>query len=72
MKLSREAIERVLGAQPPEPPVIRNTWRRMTNNEREAIIEAKRSNPTYTYRELEKKFGRSNSSIWQVINGGVK
>jgi hypothetical protein len=40
----------------------------MTEEERKAIIECKRNNPTYTYRELEKKFGRSNSAIWQVIN----
>ena len=72
MKLSREAIERALGKQPPAPTIKEkptNTWTRMTEAERQAIIECKRNNPTYTYRELEKKFGRSNSAIWQVING---
>lgn len=72
MKLSREAIERVLGKQPLAPVVEvkpTSTWTRMTEAERQAIIECKRNNPTYTYRELEKKFGRSNSAIWQVING---
>lgn len=71
MKLTREAIERVLGKQPPVPVVEvkpTSTWTRMTEDERKAIIECKRNNPTYTYRELEKKFGRSNSAIWQVIN----
>ena len=72
MKLSREAIERVLGKQPPVPVIhmkTTTTCTRMTEEERKAIIECKRNNPTYTYRELEKKFGRSNSAIWQVING---
>lgn len=72
MKLSREEIERVLGKQPPVPvvePKPTGTWTRMTEEERKAIIEYKRKNPTYTYRELEKKFKRSNSAIWQVING---
>jgi hypothetical protein len=72
MKLSRESIERVLGKQPLAPVVEvkpTSTWTRMTEAERQAIIECKRNNPTYTYRELEKKFGRSNSAIWQVING---
>ena len=72
MKLSRESIERVLGKQPLAPTIKvkpTSTWTRMTETERQAIIECKRNNPTYTYRELEKKFGRSNSAIWQVING---
>ena len=71
MKISRESIERVLGKQPPVPVIhmkATSTWSRMTDEERKAIIECKRNNPTYTYRELEKKFGRSNSAIWQVIN----
>ena len=71
MKISRESIERVLGKQPPVPVIhmkTTGTWSRMTDEERKAIIECKRNNPTYTYRELEKKFGRSNSAIWQVIN----
>lgn len=71
MKISRESIERVLGKQPPVPVIhmkTTGTWPRMTDEERKAIIECKRNNPTYTYRELEKKFGRSNSAIWQVIN----
>jgi Mor family transcriptional regulator len=42
----------------------------MTDAECKAIIEAKRQNPTYTYRELAKKFKRSNSVIWNLINGG--
>jgi hypothetical protein len=75
MKLSRESIERVLGKQPLAPVVEvkpTSTWTRMTEAERQAIIECKRNNPTYTYRELEKKFGRSNSAIWQVINNPAK
>jgi hypothetical protein len=73
MKLSREAIERVLGKQPPVPIIEeqpRGTWRQMTDAECKAIIEAKRQNPTFTYRELAKKFKRSNSVIWDLINGG--
>jgi hypothetical protein len=75
MKISRESIERVLGKQPPVPVIhmkTTGTWSRMTDEERKAIIECKRNNPTYTYRELEKKFGRSNSAIWQVINNPAK
>lgn len=73
MKLSREAIERMMGKQPPIPIIEEQpsgTWRQMTDAECKAIIEAKRKNPTYTYRELAKKFKRSHSVIWNVINGG--
>lgn len=75
MKLSREAIERVIGKQPPAPVVEEKpsgTWKRMTDAERKAIIEAKRKSPTYTYRELAKKFKRSESVIWNILNGGAK
>jgi len=76
MKLSREEIERILGKQPPIKPVVEpkptGTWTRMTEEERKAIIDFKRMNPTYSYKEMSKKFGRSPGVIWQLVNGGDK
>lgn len=76
MKLSREAIERVLGKQPPvkpvEAPKPSGTWKRMTEQERNEILKFHRMNPTYSYKEIGLKFGRSQSAVWVVINGGEK
>lgn len=44
----------------------------MTEEERKAIIDFKRMNPTYSYKEMSKKFGRSPGVIWQLVNGGDK
>lgn len=76
MKLTRDEIERVLGKQPPvkvvKGPKPSGTWKRMTEEEKKEIVKYHRMNPTYSYKELAEKFDRSQSAIWQVINGGVK
>jgi hypothetical protein len=75
MKISRESIERVLGKQPPVPVIhmkTTSTWSRMTDEERNEILKFHRMNPTYSYKEIGLKFGRSQSAVWVVINGGAK
>ena len=77
MKLSREAIERLMGPQPTitktavaEKP--KEGWSPTTPQEREKILKIYRDNPTYTMREISKKVGRANSVVWKIIKGGIK
>jgi len=68
MKLSREAIERLMGPQPTiaktfvvEKP--KEGWSPMTEKEKAAIERFVKDNPTFSYKELSKKFGRAPSVI---------
>jgi len=68
MKLSREAIERLMGPQPTitKTVVVEKTkegWVPMTEKEKAAIERFVKDNPTFSYKELSKKFGRAPSVI---------
>lgn len=70
--LSREAIERVLGKQPPLPAVAppkepQRAWSAIGRDEARAIFEFHQQNPTYSMKELAKKFNRSPSAICATI-----
>lgn len=43
----------------------------MTEAEKTAIRKAYKTNPTFTVRELSKKFGRSVGAIWKTIKQPV-
>jgi hypothetical protein len=68
MKLSREAIERLMGPQPTitKTAVVEKTkegWVPMTEKEKATITRFITDNPTFSYKELSKKFGRAPSVI---------
>lgn len=69
MKLSRESIERLMGPQPTisKTTVVEKTkegWSPMTDKEKSNILRFIKENPTFSYKELSKKFGRAPSVIW--------
>ena len=68
MKLSRESIERLMGPQPTitKTAVVEKTkegWVPMTEKEKATITRFIKDNPTFSYKELSKKFGRAPSVI---------
>lgn len=68
MKLSRESIERMMGPQPTITKTIaakktKEGWVPMTDKEKAAIVRFVTDNPTFSYKELSKKFGRAPSVI---------
>lgn len=70
--LSKEQIQRMLGAPRPAPARNYGAARPpMTETEKTAIRKAYKANPTFTVRELSKKFGRSVGAIWKTIKQPV-
>jgi len=70
--LTAEQITRLIGPQPKiekieAAPKKQFGWVRMTEDEKKRIIKFKQKNPTYSLDELSKKFGRSESAIWNLI-----
>ena len=70
--LTPEQIARILGPQPTVPKIVpapkkQVGWSAMTDEEKRKIIEFKRKNPSYSLNELSKKFGRSKSVIWNLL-----
>jgi len=68
MNLSREAIERLMGPQPTITKTVavekpKEGWSPMTEKEKAAIERFIKENPTFSYKELSKKFGRAPSVI---------
>jgi len=68
MNLSREAIERLIGPQPTITKTVKvektkEGWSPMTEKEKAAIERFVKDNPTFSYKELSKKFGRAPSVI---------
>jgi hypothetical protein len=68
MKLSREAIERLMGPQPTITKTVvvekpKEGWSPMTEKEKSSILRFIKDNPTFSYKELSKKFGRAPSVI---------
>ena len=68
MNLSREAIERLMGPQPTITKTVavekpKEGWSPMTEKEKAAIERFVKDNPTFSYKELSKKFGRAPSVI---------
>ena len=64
--LSKESMERMLGAVAPLKKTKIKRYRRYETvpaDIREAIL---RENPSYTYRELAKKYGISASTIYDI------
>jgi len=77
MKLSREAIERLMGPQPTITKTVaveksKEGWSPTTLQEREKILKIYQDNPTYTIREISNKVGRANSVVWKIIKEGRK
>lgn len=75
MKLSREAIERVLGKQPEILKTVaaektKEGWSPMTDKEKATITRFIKDNPTFSYKELSNKFGRAPSVIWVLCKEG--
>lgn len=70
--LSKEQIQRMLGAPRPAPVRSYGAARPpMTEAEKSAIRKAYKANPTFTVRELSKRFGRSVGAIWKTIKQPV-
>jgi hypothetical protein len=70
--LTAEQIARLIGPQPKVPkinptPKKQIGWSAMTDEEKRKIIEFKRKNPSYSLDELSKKFDRSKSVIWNLL-----
>ena len=68
MNLSREAIERLMGPQPTITKTVavektKEGWSPMTDKEKANILRFIKENPTFSYKELSKKFGRAPSVI---------
>jgi len=68
MNLSREAIERLMGPQPTITKTVavektKEGWSPMTDKEKSNIERFVKDNPTFSYKELSKKFGRAPSVI---------
>ena len=68
MKLSRESIERLMGPQPTITKTVaaektKEGWSPMTDKEKATITRFIKDNPTFSYKELSKKFGRAPSVI---------
>ena len=75
MKLSRESIERLMGPQPTITKTVaaektKEGWSPMTEKEKAAIVRFVTDNPTFSYKELSKKFGRAPSVIWVLCKEG--
>lgn len=75
MKLSRESIERLMGPQPTITKTVaakktKEGWSPMTDKEKAAIVRFVTDNPTFSYKELSKKFGRAPSVIWVLCKEG--
>ena len=68
---SRDAIERILGPQPPLPVIQkskpRGIWSAISKDEARSIFEFHQKNPTYSMKELSKRFNRSPGAISSVI-----
>ena len=70
--LSKESMERMLGAVAPSKITKRKSYRRyeiVPADIREAIIK---EHPSYTCRELSKKYGISSSTIWDIRDSKSK
>ena len=70
--LSKQSMERMLGAVAPLKKTKIKRYRRYETvpaDIREAIL---RENPSYTYRELAKKYGISASTIWDIRDSKPK
>ena len=69
--LSREAIERMLGKQPPLPEIPkgkpRGVWSAIGKEEANKIVTFAKKNKTHSYKELSKIFGRSSSAICALL-----
>ena len=68
MNLSRETIERLMGPQPTITKTVavektKEGWSPMTDKEKSNIERFVKDNPTFSYKELSKKFGRAPSVI---------
>ena len=69
--LTKESMQRMLGtvtatAKKQEiPPGPNRKWYTVPDDIKTAILEA---HPTYTYRELAKKYGVSLTSVWKIKN----
>ena len=78
MKLSRESIERLMGPQPTITKTVaaektKEGWVPMTEKEKATITRFIKDNPTFSYKELSKKFGRAPSVIWVLCKkAGLK
>lgn len=75
MNLSREAIERLMGPQPTITKTVavekpKEGWSPMTDKEKANILRFIKENPTFSYKELSKKFGRAPSVIWVLCKEG--
>ena len=68
---SRDVIERILGPQPPLPVIQkskpRGIWSAITKEEARKIASFFRANPTYSLKELGKRFNRSPGAIHTVL-----
>ena len=68
---SREAIERILGPQPPLPVIEkkrpRGIWSAISKEEARKIAAFARANPTYNLEEIGRRFNRSNGAICTVL-----
>jgi len=61
-------MERMVGVVKPfkdSNPRIERRWLAIPDEIKTAILEA---HPTYTYRELAKKYGVSLTSVWKIKN----
>jgi len=69
--LTKESMQRMLGpvtaaAKKQEiPPGPNRKWYSVPDDIKTAILKA---HPTYTYRELAKKYGVSLTSVWKIKN----
>jgi DNA invertase Pin-like site-specific DNA recombinase len=69
--LTKESMQRMLGpvtatAKKQEiPPGPNRKWYTVPDDIKTAILKA---HPTYTYRELAKKYGVSLTSVWKIKN----
>lgn len=75
MKLSRESIERLMGPQPTIAKTVavektKDGWSWMTDKEKATITRFIKDHPTFSYKELSKKFGRAPSVIWMLCKEG--
>jgi DNA invertase Pin-like site-specific DNA recombinase len=67
--LTKESMQRMLGpvtnTKREIPPGPNRKWYTVPDDIKTAILEA---HPTYTYRELAKKYGVSLTSVWKIKN----
>lgn len=69
--LTKEQIQRMLGAPKPAPPRKYGAARPpMSEAEKTEIRNYYKKNKTMTVRELSKRFGRSVGAVWKTITAG--